>query len=280
MKVSRELPLIALLLVTSLFSAQHLSLAQPASAAVTEPASPLYVPGSGESGKSGDPSIGIFDGQSDIGDAPTPGSAVYNSAAQQYSINSAGSNAVHTRDDFRYLWKKASGDISVTADIAFPNQSGNNGRRAMLVIRQNLDDDSQEAVVAVYGTGAFKLGQRPGKGAALREMQYRVWAKQPTGSGMSDSMAIAMPKRVSLQKRGDVFVLYVSINGEPMHAFGAPLMLHIDEPFYVGIAFSSDQPDKPDTAIFSNVTIEDPSKPSSHRAATEPPTPLPTRAIP
>jgi len=196
-----------------------------------------------------------------------------------FAINSAGSSVVYTRDDFRYLWKKMSGDVSLTADIEFPNPNGDDGRKAMLVIRQGLDDDCREAVVAVYGSGVFKLAQRPGKGVALKEMTYRVWSKQPTGNGTSGSVAIAMPKRVSLQKHGDVFVLYVSIDGEPVHAFGAPLSLHIDEPFYVGIAFTSDVPDKSDTALFSNVVVEDPTNPAAHRAASEPPTPLPTRAI-
>jgi hypothetical protein len=44
--------------------------------------------------------------------------------------------------------------------------------------------------------------------------------------------------------------------GEPMHAFGAPITLHIDGPFYVGIGFCSHLPDKADTAILSNVVLE------------------------
>src|SRR5271170_4246769 len=277
MKVIRHLTLLSPLLVITLFSPQYFVLAQPAAAA--DPVSVLHAPGDGESGKTHGTPVGIFDGQSDIGGAPVPGSATYDSAAQEYSINSAGSNAAYTRDDFHYLWKKMSGDVSLTADIALPDPTGNNERKAMLVIRQSLDDDSKEAVVAVYGSGVFKLGQRPGKGVALREMQYRVWSKASAG-GAPGSMAIAMPKRVSLQKHGDVFVLYVSIDGEPMHPFGTSLSLHIDEPFYVGIAFTSDLPDKSDTAAFSNVAVEDPTKPAAHRAASEPPTSLPTRTIP
>lgn len=185
MKVIRQLTLLSPLLVITLFSPQYFVFAQPAA----EPVSGLHAPGYGESGKTYGTPVGIFDGQSDIGGVP--GSATYDSAAQEYSINSAGSNAAYTRDDFHYLWKKMSGDVSLTADIAFPDPTGNNERKAMLVIRQSLDDDSKEAVVAVYGSGVFKLGQRPGKGAALREMQYRVWRKAPAG-GDPGSMAIAM----------------------------------------------------------------------------------------
>jgi hypothetical protein len=41
-----------------------------------------------------------------------------------------------------------------------------------------------------------------------------------------------------------------------MHQIGAPMNLHIDGPFYVGIGFCSHLPDKSDTAVLSNVILE------------------------
>ena len=41
-----------------------------------------------------------------------------------------------------------------------------------------------------------------------------------------------------------------------MHQFGPPITLHFDGPFYVGIGFCSHLPDKSDTAVFSNVMLE------------------------
>ena len=64
--------------------------------------------------------IGIFEGQSDIGAALVPSSASFDSATNQYTINSAGDNIWYTRDEFRFLWKKMSGDISLAADASFP----------------------------------------------------------------------------------------------------------------------------------------------------------------
>jgi hypothetical protein len=43
--------------------------------------------------------------------------------------------------------------------------------------------------------------------------------------------------------------------GEPMKQYGEPLKLNMDEPFYVVIGFCSHQPDKPDTAVLSNVVL-------------------------
>jgi hypothetical protein len=45
------------------------------------------------------------------------------------------------------------------------------------------------------------------------------------------------------------------MQGEPMHQFGAPIRLHLDAPFYVGIGFCSHLPDKSDTAELSNVIL-------------------------
>ena len=44
--------------------------------------------------------------------------------------------------------------------------------------------------------------------------------------------------------------------GEPMHQFGPPTHLHIDGPFYVGIGFCSHLPDKSDTAVLSDIVLE------------------------
>jgi hypothetical protein len=41
-----------------------------------------------------------------------------------------------------------------------------------------------------------------------------------------------------------------------MHQFGPSINLHIDGPFYVGIGFCSHLPDKSDTAVLSNVVLE------------------------
>ena len=58
-----------------------------------------------------DTPIGIFQGQSDIGSAVVPGSSSYNAETKQYTITSAGYNIWYSRDEFRYLWKKMSGDV-------------------------------------------------------------------------------------------------------------------------------------------------------------------------
>jgi hypothetical protein len=251
---------VASLLVMMLFTVPHLLPAQasiaPATPAPTVPAwaqpgSPTHVqvpppPGFSRPSRNFDTPIGVFQGQSDIGAAVVPGSASYDASTKQYTINSAGYNIWYSRDEFRYLWKKMSGDVSLAADVTFPDPKGYGDRKAVLLIRQNLDDDSKEAMVGQHSTGMIHLAQRATKGASMTDMHFRF------GGALADVKA----KRIGIEKHGDSIAIFISLEGEPLHQFGPPITLHFDEPFYVGIGFCSHLPATLDSAVLSNVSLE------------------------
>ena len=200
--------------------------------------------------------IGIFEGQSDIGSPFLPGDASYDASTRSYTIRSAGYNVWYTRDEFRFLWKKMSGDVSFAADIAFPDPNGYDDRKAVLVIRQDLDDDSKEALVALHGAGMIQLAERAEKDVRITDMEYRVGGRGRPGGANPDHLVTVNAQRIGIEKHGDDFALFVSIEGEPMHQFGPPIHLHMEGPFYVGIGFCSHMPDKSDTATLTNVALE------------------------
>jgi hypothetical protein len=193
-----------------------------------------------------DTPIGIFQGQSDIGSAVVPGSASYDPATRQYSIRSAGYNIWYSRDEFRFLWRRMSGDVSLATDVTFPDAKGYGDRKVVLVIRQNLEDDSKEAMIGEHGVGMIHLAWRPGKGALIKDMQYRF------GGTLTGVKA----KRIGIEKHGDAIAIFVSLQGEPMHQLGPPITLHFDQPFYVGVGFCSHLPATTDTAVLSDVVLE------------------------
>lgn len=200
--------------------------------------------------------VGIFEGQSDVGSAIVEGSSAYDAATKKYTITSAGYNVWYNRDEFRYLWKKMSGDVSLAADINFPDPKGFSDRKLLLVIRQSLNDDSKEAMAALHGGGMFHLAQRAGTNLHITDMEYSIGGRGSIpGHTTSDELIANYPKRIGIEKRGDYFALFVSMDGEPMHQFGAPIRLRIDGPFYVGIGVCSHIPDKPDTGELSNVLL-------------------------
>jgi hypothetical protein len=203
-----------------------------------------------------DTPIGIFEGQSDIGAALVPGSASFDAATGQYTINSAGYNVWYTRDEFRFLWKRMSGDVSLAADVSFPDPKGYGDRKAVLMIRQSLDDGAKAAMVALHGAGMVHLAWRPERDVRVTDMEFRVGGRGRPGGATPDALVTITAKRIGIEKHGDEFALFVSLEGEPMHQFGPPIKLHLDGPFYVGIGFCSHLPETMDTAVLSNVVLE------------------------
>lgn len=191
--------------------------------------------------------IGLFEGQSDVGGPLFPGSSSYDAAGKSYTLNSASYNIWYTRDEFRYLWKKMSGDVSLAADVTFPNAAGYDDRKAVFVIRQDLDDDSKEIMTALHGGGLIHLALRPEKNVNMKEA-HRL---KPEGSRTSGK-----PIRIGIEKHGNLFALFLSLDGEPMHQVGEPVELRFDAPFYVGVGFCSHVPDKTDATVLSNVVLE------------------------
>jgi hypothetical protein len=61
---------------------------------------------------------------------------------------------------------------------------------------------------------------------------------------------------VGIEKRGNSVAIFVSLQGEPMQQLGPPIEIHFDEPFYVGVGFCSHLPDKADTAVVSDLVLE------------------------
>ena len=200
--------------------------------------------------------IGIFDNQTDVGAALVPGDATYDAVDGSYTITSAGYNIWYSRDEFRYLWKKMSGDVSLAATVSFPDPNGFGDRKAALVIRLGLNDDSTEALAAQHGAGMVHLARREVQNARIKDMEYRVGSRGGLPSGATpDSLVTLHASRIGIEKKGDVFQLWVSWQGEPMHPEGAPITLHLQEPFYVGIGFTSHLPATRSSAKLSDVVL-------------------------
>jgi acetyl esterase/lipase len=193
-----------------------------------------------------DAPIGLFEGQADIGSSTVMSSAAFRADTGSYTINSAGYNIWYTRDEFRYLWKRMSGDVSLAADIAYPDPKGYGDRKVVLVIRQDLDDDSREVMTALHGAGLIHLAQRAEKGANIKETFRLQGTIPPAGA----------TQRIGIEKHGDSYALFVGSAGEPLRQVGPSASLHIEGPFYVGVGFCSHVPNAPDTAVVSNVVLE------------------------
>jgi len=199
----------------------------------------------------------VFENQTDVGAALAPGDASYDAADKSYTITSAGYNIWYTRDEFRYLWKKMSGDVSLAASISWPDPSGFGDRKAALVIRAGLNDDAVEVLVAQHGAGMVHLARRETPNTRIKDMEYRVGSRGGLPGGATpDGLVTLHASRIGIEKKGDQFQLWISWQSEPMHPEGAPVTLHIEGPFYVGIGFASHLPATVSMAKLSDIVLE------------------------
>ena len=77
-------------------------------------------------------SLGMFEGHGDIGDVFKKGSVTFDSINMNYTIAGGGENMWFVKDAFHYVWKKASGDLSISSEISFLGTGGNAHRKAFI----------------------------------------------------------------------------------------------------------------------------------------------------
>jgi TolB protein len=184
--------------------------------------------------------VGVFDGQQDIGTVLHAGSARYNSATHAYTVTGSGENMWFATDDFHFVWKKMSGDVSLTADIALLGSTGDPHRKALLLIRQAPESGSVSADIAVHASGLTSLQFRDAAGGDMHEVQANVSA----------------PRTVRIEKRGDFIYAFVPGKDGKLRPAGAATRLALTGPFYVGIGVCAHNKDAIQTAVFSNVKLE------------------------
>ena len=199
--------------------------------------------------------IGAFEAQTDVGGPLAPGSASYDASAKTYTINSAGYNIWYQRDEFRYLWKKVSGDVSLAADVVWPNKEDFHDRKVALIIRDSLEDDSRQIMTAQHGNGMVHISWRAEKSGQMTDISHRA-ARRPNAAAGEKGTQALHAVRIGIEKKGDAFQLWISWQGEPIHPEGGPITFKTNGPFYVGIGFTSHLPANVLTAKVGDVVME------------------------
>jgi TolB protein len=183
--------------------------------------------------------FGVLENHGDVGAVLHPGSVEYHAAKRSYTIAGSGENMWFASDAFQFVWKKMSGDVTLTADISFLGKGVNEHRKAVLMIRQTLDADSPYADAALHGSGLTSLQYREEKGAATHEIQANISA----------------PKRLRIEKRGAYFSMWLADASGEFRPAGGTTRIALKEPFYVGIGVCSHDKDVVEKAVFSNVAL-------------------------
>jgi TolB protein len=183
--------------------------------------------------------LGPFDGNSDVGVTPLAGSVKYETASGRYTITGGGANMWAEKDAFQFVWKKLSGDVTLTADVELVGKGTNAHRKVGWMIRQDLEPDSAYADVVIHGDGHTSL-------------QYREVRGEITKAVVAE---MEMPRRIRLERRGDQFRMFTGNPGSELEV-AAPVTVKLSDPVYAGLVVCSHDETVLETAIFTNVSIE------------------------
>jgi len=139
--------------------------------------------------------------------------------------------------------------------VVWPNSDDFHDRKVALIIRDSLDDDSRQIMTAQHGNGMVHISWRAEKSGQMTDVSHRS-ARQPNAAAGEKGPQALHASRIGIEKKGDQFQLWISWQSEPMHPEGAPVTLHIEGPFYVGIGFASHLPATVSMAKLSNIVLE------------------------
>ena len=186
--------------------------------------------------------IGLFAEHRDVGTVAHPGSANFDAAKKSYTLSGSGANMWAAKDAFQFAWMEASGDFSLSADVSFLGTGKDPHRKACLLIRQGLDEDSAYVDAALHGDGLTSLQFRDTRGDLTHEVQANVKA----------------PRRLRLVRRGDYVLLDLSTGDAAPTFSGAAVRIVFKGPVQVGLGVCSHDKNATETAVFSNVEFVSP----------------------
>jgi regulation of enolase protein 1 (concanavalin A-like superfamily) len=153
-------------------------------------------------------------------------------------------------DQFQYVYREMSGNLSVTATVEFVGEGAMPHRKAGIVIRKTLDTDSPMIDVVIHGTGMPGIQWRNTKGDITNAMDFPF-----DGPGKF---------KLKLVRTGNTIAVYIAKDGAELKELGHT-QVPLGSPVFVGLGVCSHKPDTLETAIFSDVSVEQLPAPQSKK---------------
>ncbi|GAB3890174.1 SMP-30/gluconolactonase/LRE family protein [Spirosoma agri] len=182
--------------------------------------------------------IGQFDGQADVGNVKRPGSATYDPAKQEYTIEGSGTNIWFDHDEFHFVWKRMKGDFILQTNGQLLGKGVDPHRKLGWMVRSTLDSNSAHINAVVHGDGLTSLQFRRTKAATTEELKSTLTAADV----------------VQLARKGNTYTMSVARNGE-LFTTEQVTDLNLGDEVYVGLFVCSHNPAVSEKALFHNVRI-------------------------
>ncbi len=183
---------------------------------------------------------------SDIGNPKKAGSSVYNKADQSYALKGAGYNIWFERDEFHYLFNKIKGDFILTANFEFIGKGNNPHRKTGWMVRETTDAKSSHISATLHGSGLTVLQWRVSQGAAMRDPQDEIFAKDSSFNV------------IQIERAGKKIIMRAAHTGKPFETIGSHEMENMPDEVLVGPFICSHDADLEEEVKIWNVRIDQP----------------------
>jgi hypothetical protein len=193
----------------------------------------------------------------DIGTA-VPGSDSY--AGGVYTVTADGKDIWDTSDEFRYVYRRVTGDFEISACVHVMGHANSWEPFAGLMVRQTLEPESRHASMLVTpeeGEGRFAFRCRPVPAGATNSLHStRGQVSDPTNTW------------VKIKRQGNSFTAFTSQDGAAWTTFAGPevdaqgypsvanpVTIDMPETVYMGLAVTSHSAGQLSTAEFDRILI-------------------------
>lgn len=188
--------------------------------------------------------IGVFQKSEDIGNPKLAGVSTFDSKTNEYHLKGSGYNIWFQRDEFQYLYKKLSGDFTVTADFEFVGAGTDPHRKVGWMVRESMDDNASHISAVDHGDGLTVLQWRVTKGMAMRDPEDEIFSKEKN------------IQTIQMARKGNEYTMSVAKKGEPLQVVGSHTMDNLPKQVMVGLYICSHNPAVTEEAIVRNVQIK------------------------
>ena len=184
--------------------------------------------------------LGIFEGTTNVGDAPLRGGMLFDQNTGTYIIAGSGADIYGASDEFFFVWKVVAGDLVLRADVEFEDTTGHQYRKAGWMVRESLDADAAYVDALIHADGLIALQWRSETGGLTSEVTTPVRA----------------PASLRLERTENLFTLYLDRPGERTTVVGN-ITVDLPDSAYAGLVVCAHDAEVRETAVFTNVHLQE-----------------------
>ncbi|MCI0485102.1 MAG: biopolymer transporter TolR [Blastocatellia bacterium] len=182
--------------------------------------------------------LGIFEGQTDVGNVAKPGAAAYRAETQTFTIEGSGANMWFDNDEFHLVWKRMKGDFILRTRAQFIGRGVEEHRKLGWIVRSHLKPNSRHVNATVHGDGLTSLQFRRSDGGPTEEVK----------------LSLKSADIIQLERKGDTYIMSAAQSGD---AFVTEQIsdVALGDEVYVGLYVCSHNKDVVEKAVFRDTRI-------------------------